>query len=413
MQKTIVSYWNFIKNIGVTPNNRPYELKIKQFYNLVTFLGAFTGVTHVILAAPYDVTATVLHTIWTCMCFIGLFVHQYVNFKTARFITFTSIFIFAGLASARLGFELNTHFASFGLVVACFIMHDLKKEWGWLIFYMLLETITIILTESNVMKSEELAAMASGSPVFTRTIILLGTMGFVMFEFIFFISLSVKNERKIIDRLRVSNRELMELNDEKEVLLKEVHHRVKNNLQIISSLLSLQSNEIQDSAAKEKFIDAVNRVQSISALHKVIYNSDNLLKINLETYLHEIAENIIQSYGLKKEINYTISSELTSIQNDSIVPISLILNELMSNSLKHGFAHQQACEIRVAIIALSENKYQLSYSDNGTWKTAEPAKTSFGTELIQSLTEQLDGKIIQTPTEKESLYVIDFCVEKF
>jgi two-component sensor histidine kinase len=184
-------------------------------------------------------------------------------------------------------------------------------------------------------------------------------------------------------------------------------------LQIISSLLSLQSNEIKDSASKEKFIDAVNRVQSISALHKVIYNSDNLLKINLETYLHEIAENIIRSYGLKKEINYTISSELTSIQNDSIVPISLILNELMSNSLKHGFANQQVCEITVVIVALGENKYQLCYSDNGTWKTAEPTNSSFGIELIQSLTEQLDGKIVQTPSAKESLYVIEFFVETF
>ncbi len=413
MQTTIVSYWNFIKNIGIAPNTRPYELKIRQFYNLVSFLGAFTGVTHVILAAPYDLIATILHAIWTCLCFVGLFVHRYFNFKAARFITFTSVFVFAGLASARLGFELNTHFASFGIVVACFIMHDLKKEWGWLIFYMSLETITIILTESNYIKSEELAAVASGSPVFTRTFTLLGTMGFVMFQFIFFIGLSVKNERKIIDQLRISNKELMELNNEKEVLLKEVHHRVKNNLQIISSLLSLQSNEIKDNASKEKFIDAVNRVQSISALHKVIYNSDNLLKINLETYLHEIAENIIQSYGLKKKINYTISSELTSIQNDSIVPISLILNELMSNSLKHGFANQQVCEITVAIVALGENKYQLSYSDNGTWKTAEPANTSFGIELIESLTEQLDGKIVQTPNEKESLYVIDFYVETF
>lgn len=413
MQSAFLNLWNFIKNIGVTPKTRPYELKIKQFFNLMTFFGTFTGVTHVILSYPYDVYATVLHAIWTLFCIIGLFVHHYYNFKLARFITFTSIFVFAGLASARLGFELNTHFASFGIVVACFIMHDLKKEWGWIIFYMLLETITIILTESNFMKSEELAAMASGSPIITRTVILMGTMGFVMFEFIFFISLSVKNERNIIERLRVSNRELMELNDEKEVLLKEVHHRVKNNLQIISSLLSLQSNEIKDSASKEKFIDAVNRVQSISALHKVIYNSDNLLKINLETYLHEIAENIIRSYGLKKEINYTISSELTSIQNDSIVPISLILNELMSNSLKHGFVEQLVCEIEVAITALDGNKYQLSYSDNGTWKSAAPESSSFGLELIQSLTEQLDGKIVKTPNEEESLYVIEFFVETF
>ncbi len=413
MQSFVFNFWNSIKNIGITKITRPYELKIRQFYNLVSFLGAFTGVTHVILAFPYDLYATVLHAIWTCFCFIGLVVHKYVNFKTARFITFTSIFVFAGLASARLGFELNTHYASFGLVVACFIMHNLRREWGWLIFYMTLETVTIILTESNVMKSEELAAMASGSPVFTRTFIFLGTMAFVMFQFIFFIGLSVKNERKIIDQLRTSNKELMELNNEKEVLLKEVHHRVKNNLQIISSLLSLQSNEITDKNSKEKFIDAINRVQSISALHKVIYNADNLLKINLETYLHEIAENIIDSYGLEKKIDYTISSELTSIQNDSIVPISLILNELMSNSLKHGFSAQQNCEINVSIETLNENMYRLSYSDNGTWKTAAPEKKSFGIELIQSLIEQLDGEIIQTPTEERSLYILHFCVKTF
>tara|TARA_R110002072_G_scaffold281965_1_gene444621 strand:- start:2458 stop:3690 length:1233 start_codon:yes stop_codon:yes gene_type:complete len=214
-------------------------------------------------------------------------------------------------------------------------------------------------------------------------------------------------------QIKTSNRILQEQNDlirtqnnEKEMMLKEIHHRVKNNLQIITSILRLQSYEIEDKAHLNTFNEAINRVSSISLIHEKMYQSSIITNFDMEDYFKSLAMNIIASYSVEKEINIVAKSNLKSVQDKSIVPIALIYNELITNSVKHAFLESEFPEISVEFTNIDENIYQMIYSDNGQWK--ENSEDSFGLEMISIMTEQLEGEFEIIKKDRGTTYQFIF-----
>ena len=179
--------------------------------------------------------------------------------------------------------------------------------------------------------------------------------------------------------------------NEKSILLKEVHHRVKNNLQVIVSLLRLQTKDITDELELSKYNESINRVITMSMIHEKIYQSENLSSVNIEDYFKSLAENLLHSYQVESKINLVISSKIKSMELKPIVPLALLFNELFSNSIKYAFENTEFAKIEVRLNQLSEDSFDFSYCDNGTWKTPKKAE-SFGLNLIEALTEQLNGK---------------------
>lgn len=196
--------------------------------------------------------------------------------------------------------------------------------------------------------------------------------------------------------LKNQNRLVQAQNEEKTIMLKEIHHRVKNNLQVISSLLRLQSHEIEEESTRLHFKDAVHRVAAMALIHEQMYQNEDLAKIDLKIYLESLAKELIRTYGGETQIEMKIESDLRRLGNDTLVPVALIFNELISNSLKHAFRHQHIGKIEVELFeAEKEGLFSLMYKDDGVW--ADAAKeNSFGLELITTLTEQLDGKVQRT-----------------
>lgn len=138
------------------------------------------------------------------------------------------------------------------------------------------------------------------------------------------------------------NAKLNQSLNERDILLKEIHHRVKNNLQIVSSLLSLQSQGTEGKSAKEILIMSQNRIQSMALIHEKLYQSDTLSEINFKEYIEHLIEHISQSFGLKeKEIQIRITGEDLAMDIDRLVPCGLIINELITNSVKHAFEETQ------------------------------------------------------------------------
>lgn len=209
-----------------------------------------------------------------------------------------------------------------------------------------------------------------------------------------FILTTKHNETRINQinkELTDQNAIIKQQNEEKEVMLKEIHHRVKNNLQVITSLLRLQSHEVNDEF-KGSFSEAINRVKSMALIHEKMYKSSSLANFDIETYLTSLTQDLKETYSIAKSINIKISSEIRYVDSKSIVPISLIFNELISNSIKHAFDEVKVGEIHVSVSAhQNEGKITLKYSDNGKWK--ESNSNSFGMELIQTMTEQLEGTV--------------------
>ncbi len=183
---------------------------------------------------------------------------------------------------------------------------------------------------------------------------------------------------------------------EKEILLKEIHHRVKNNLQIISSLLSLQSGSIDDPRVMDQFQDSQNRVRSMALIHERLYRSDNLAQIEFGTYLRELTASLVQTYRRPfGQTTLAVEADPVMLDIDTAIPCGLIVNELVSNALKHAFPNGRSGQIGVNI-RHEENEQQvwLVVCDDGVGmpEDIDYRKTrSLGLQLVHSLTRQLGG----------------------
>jgi PAS domain S-box-containing protein len=201
-----------------------------------------------------------------------------------------------------------------------------------------------------------------------------------------------------IHRQKKSAETLKKSLHEKEVLLKEIHHRVKNNLQIISSLLNLQSRKIQDQKYLEIFKESQNRVRSMSLVHEKLYQSQDLANIDFGQYVNNIASNLFRSYSIQSgavrlKIN-TCETILLSV--DTATPCGLIINELLSNSLKYAFPGKKEGTITINL-GYNDQTMSIEVVDNGIGlpKDFDLTKTdSLGLKLITTLTDQINGKFI-------------------
>jgi len=183
---------------------------------------------------------------------------------------------------------------------------------------------------------------------------------------------------------------------EKEVLLKEVHHRVKNNLQFISSLLNLQSKQIKNKHVMEMFRESQNRIKLMASLHEKLYQSKNLAKINFGEYIQSLIINLFHSYKINPDaIALKINTHDIFMDVELTLPCSLIINELVSNSLKHAFPSGEKGEI-IIDFRLEDNTYTLIVSDTGVGfpKNVDFQNTkTLGLQLVNMFIQRLKGNI--------------------
>lgn len=184
---------------------------------------------------------------------------------------------------------------------------------------------------------------------------------------------------------------------EKEVLLKEIHHRVKNNLQIISSLLKLQARSIKDIQTLEIFNESQSRIRTMALIHESLYQSNDLSKINFAEYICKLAANLFRSYEITSSgIKQIINVDDVFLEIDVAVPCGLIVNELVSNSLKYAFTSGNEGEIRIELHSAQSCNFTLIVSDNGIGlpKNLDLQKTkTLGLQLVNNLVEQLEGSV--------------------
>jgi len=198
--------------------------------------------------------------------------------------------------------------------------------------------------------------------------------------------------------------------EEKNTMLKEIHHRVKNSLQVISSLLRLQSNEFDDEYVKTKFEEAQNRVISIARLHEQMYNSENLKEININTHFTPLIEELVKDYQVNTKVKLDINLPHVNMGSKTLIPLGLMMNEIISNSLKYAFVDRKEGTIKVHITHLNENEYVLLIGDDGVGIPSDfdvEESSSLGMQLIHVFTEQLNGKIEQL-TKKGAYFKITF-----
>lgn len=186
-------------------------------------------------------------------------------------------------------------------------------------------------------------------------------------------------------------------NAEKEFLLKEIHHRVKNNLGIVSSLLELQVAKMNDPKAIEAIEESRNRVYSMSMIHQKLYQGKNLSSIEMKDYLINLSRHILDSYGSGYAIEYDYNLQEFELDVDLAIPMGLIVNELLTNSFKHAFPEREKGKIKITCQKVGNEGVVLEVYDNGIGftdpKDSKKGGTGFGTQLVDLLVEQLDGSM--------------------
>jgi two-component sensor histidine kinase len=260
------------------------------------------------------------------------------------------------------------------------------------------QRISLIQTELDVAQKET-TIQTQGTKIeqqksYQTLIIVIACLLFILLS-VLYITYK-KNENK--------NKLLLIQNKEKEFLLKEIHHRVKNNLEIVSSILALQSEKMENKNAIDALQESQNRVQSMSMIHQKLYQGENLGTIEMKDYFINLGSYILDSFGAKKRITIKYVMETLELDVDTAVPLGLIVNELLTNALKYAFPKNKTGTITIGLKKKDKDTLQLEIADNGIGKKGKADNgTGFGTQLIALLTQQLSGTM--TRKSKDGTFV--------
>lgn len=250
------------------------------------------------------------------------------------------------------------------------------------------------------------------APVWQRWWFYLIIFGTFLFGIYLMVKARTKNlsKQKLLLEHQVELRveEISRQNKEKEVMLKEIHHRVKNNLQIINSLISLQSNFVQDEKALALFDECRNRVSSMALIHEKMYETKDLANIKVNEYVADLVENLIQTYGINQRAELNFDIRVSTFDIDTIVPFGLLINEIVSNSLKYAF--KDGGGTIFVKLKQKDNRYELEIGDNGIGFPegfVRAKSETLGMQLIDVLAEQLGGTV-EVRTGNGVIYYIVF-----
>ncbi|MCF8253009.1 MAG: hypothetical protein K9H61_12665 [Bacteroidia bacterium] len=204
-------------------------------------------------------------------------------------------------------------------------------------------------------------------------------------------------------------------NQEKELLLKEIHHRVKNNLAIVSGILDMQERKLNKPEFQDIFRDAKNRMGSIAMVHQTLYEQEDFSKIDAGVYLEQLCKSVYDSY--KKEIceiAISITGHGIFIPADSLVPLGLIVNEMLTNSFKYAFNEKPKGEVKINLQLKAMNEVEFIYADNGPGlpeTTLGSNRKSLGTMLIQGLSKQIGAQLKQESSSLGLRYILQFKIQ--
>lgn len=211
-------------------------------------------------------------------------------------------------------------------------------------------------------------------------------------------NVEIENQNKIISAAL----------DEKEILLKEIHHRVKNNLQIVSSLLGIQSRSIIDNKAKEAINEGRTRVHSMSLIHQDLYRKDNLTGVEMQNYLPKLASNLFDTYNIQGDhINLILDIDDIKLDVDTVIPIGLIVNELITNTLKYAFPGNRKGNLNISLTEINDTLLLIVVDDGIGLKQIqrETQEKSFGHSLIRAFKTKLDADIDISSLEGTSVSI--------
>lgn len=221
-----------------------------------------------------------------------------------------------------------------------------------------------------------------------------------------------RNKQKTNKEINEKNLALEQLVKDKEWLVKEIHHRVKNNFHIVASLLEIQSSYLKNTEALSAIKESQNRIHSMSIIHQKLYQSETLSTIHMPEYIYELVEYLRESYSIRENIGFSLQIDNIELNHASAITLGLILNEAITNAIKYAFAKTEDGKISISLTHISDSQILLSIADNGRGLPTDFASkrgASMGMELLQGLTDDLGGSFkIETDNGTHINIIFDY-----
>ena len=381
--------WNYISTIGIQEEYDDILVKriklINQFSVVSILIFLFSGLNNFYLG---DNFSAILIESLVLLCFVGFYLNklQYHRFSISFLFTTLSLAIF--YFDSYSGILSGTYLFHFPLILAIAFVFDMREDKKVIIFLAINAGTNYELFRSEFLTDEKRSQMFMFNLIFSAS-----AVGF-------FVYLMIQNNLKEsyqyilrIEERKQSERVIKNALTEKNLLISELHHRVKNNLAIISGLFSLTLNDNLHDDAKNVLIESRNRVRSMALIHNRLYKSDNLTDVNFEEYIQELITEITSSYPvISNSIKVNTNINNVSLNVNAAIPCGLILNELLTNCYKHAFKEKKDGEISISFIR-EKDSLLMTVKDNGSGLPNDyNKKQSLGVTVVEALTDQLDGK---------------------
>ena len=434
MLSFILKIWQRISYNGIDQVNEDnfVEQKRRIFFNQSIVLGFISIVSLLFFLLPIIGSYSYLNLIGAVAIIIGFWLNAKGKYALAKIIVVYSIFSMATFLTTICGNDFLYHTGAITLLAFAWVQFDLGDNRIHLLFFSLFTAFIYAIGEFNLFHAPIYIDSTDILVLRIANLIMFTTLVIVFISFILRInrqfeaklSATVKEKQALLSELTVKTRELereqLELEDiiqsrtaelqqqkselitqnsEKEVLLKEIHHRVKNNLQIIVSLLNLQTANFED----EKFLHSIretqNRIIAMSLVHQRMYQTSDFVAIEFQDYVSSLFENNKLFYNAQwHEVNFqNNTSPLLKIDIETSIPLGLIINELITNSFKHAFNKaDQKHTLIIEIVENAENNYSFLYQDSGPGISEDALTTSktMGLQLVEALIEQINGILV-------------------
>ena len=428
--------WNKISKNGITNNLGFTEQESKRivFFNQILFLGFVATLLQIPSVWPF-LGIKSFYFLFVCAALIScLILNKYNYFNLSKWIYVLFVFSFGTYTTTLLGGAALYHIQSILIFFSCLILFNWKKEKYQILSAIPFMVFSILIGELGWFGAPDFSTHPSTPIIRISNIISIIGVSTIFISFIIRLNrLSESALSKVLNEATLKSKELergklqlesivqertAELmakttklssqNEEKIVLLKEVHHRVRNNLQIIVSLINLQLDGVESEKITSALHEIKSRVSSMSLVHQKMYQTSNFKEIKLVDYTEQIIENLGELYGKQQIVHELEISHVHSLSMDEAIPVGLILNEIISNYFKHGCKDENS-RFKLSVSS-DNNRIDIIYSDNGPGfiKEIDPTKlSSLGLQLISNLAEQLDGSC-NFETENGAVYKISF-----
>lgn len=400
-----MNIWNVVSKIGIRdPNETDRETKRLIFFNQVLFIGFFATLFQVVLTWPFIGAQSFLFLIITGTSAVSLYLNSKGRFWISKRIFMLIVYGIGTYTTTLLGGDGCYHFGTLSIFAASLILFDIKSEKIEILLGLPLVALSLLIGEFGWFNAPDFSSHEAIEIVRFSNIFSLLVVNSILT--IFIIRLNDKNESELVnsksnleslvaERTSELNHQKLILeaqNKEKEVLLQEVHHRVKNNLQIIVSLINLQMSQTEDEVTTVALSETQGRVLSMSIIHQEMYQTNNFAKVGVKEYIVNLIETTSELYGYDYLRPTVEVDDAFNIDLEKAIPFGLIINEIVMNYFKH-VANEKGTTFKLSIVPdPKKNMYVCRYSDNGPGFKSIENSNSLGLQLIESLTEQIDGE---------------------